>query len=142
MDREKFKALRKLPGKEIDVDIEFSMRRNTPDHIVSFERVPVNNSLGIDVVAGGEYNRKTGRLTIYFALRESRKHICRFCVNGAIHADVGRTHKHELMEEGDLLSDLPHAKRREDLEQLSPRQVWETVCTQAGIRHNGNFVDP
>jgi hypothetical protein len=141
VDPDEFRALRGLPGKKIEVDIEFVNIRKLAEHVLVFDDAPVVNSMNLPVVVGGQYNRKTGRLTFHFTL-EGCGLICRLCVNGADHKEDGRTHKHELEAAGDVRKHLPSAKRREDLLGKRPREVWEILCRNAHIEHNGRFVDP
>lgn len=140
MDPEEFNQLRQLAGKEIHADIVFVPVKRLKEHIVAFDGATVSNSMNLPVVVGGQYNRKTKRLTLYFTL-EGRGQICRICVNGAEHGDVGRTHKHELTAAKDC-GELPHAVRRADLDGKTPRQVWDIVCRNAHIQHTGSFTDP
>lgn len=140
MSPDDFIALRKLKGKQILTDIEFVQHKDLSPHVVAFDDAEVDNSMGLGVVASGQYNRKTGRTTFCFTL-EGRGQICRVCVNGAIHGDAGRTHKHELRDEADI-GELPHAVPRPDLAGKTPKEIWEIICRNARIDHVGNFTDP
>ena len=70
--------------------------------------------------------------------------ICRLDVNGTIHKDQGRTHKHELRDESDPRVNLPFAVSRSDIDvhAASVREIWEGLCAQANIEHVGAFSSP
>jgi len=68
--------------------------------------------------------------------------ICRVDVNGSIHKNCGRTHKHSLQREIDPRRNLPDAIARPELSGLTARQVWQVICEEAGIKHLGEFMDP
>ncbi len=141
MNRSDFELLRKLPDKEVEADIEFVNVRKSPPQLVCFDGAAVLNSLGYEITVSGQHNRRTKRTTYYFCVGGAGM-VCRVCVNGAVHGDAGRTHKHELMNESDPWDDLPYAVSRPDLRDKTPRQIWDVICRQAGIRHTGCFIDP
>lgn len=139
MTHAEFEALRKLPGKTISDDIRFVPPRK--DATPEFE-VGVSNSLGINVRLVGRYNPDIPSLAFNFHLGASRTAICRLDINGSAHKDVGRTHKHELRNETDMRRNLPFALSRRDYEGMTPGEVWNKLCREAGIVHTGTFVDP
>jgi len=141
MTKDEFDELRRMPSKEISVDIEFVKTKYLPDYIVIFDKARVENSIDYDIYLNGHFNRKTGSLTFNFTLQGVGP-ICRIDVNGAIHGDQGRTHKHELINEHDPSAGLPIAYARPDFEGKSAREVWAMICKLAKIEHNGNFSDP
>jgi hypothetical protein len=140
MTRAEFERLRDLPDKRIDRDVTFAPKKGAQPLFV-LEPVEVQNSLGVDLVLGGNYNPVIQRLTLNFSVRGLGP-ICRFCLNGRIHPGVGRTHKHDLYEEGDPGNNLPHVTERADLLGMPLAEVWRTVCLQARIEHGGVFQLP
>jgi hypothetical protein len=139
--REEFVALRRS-AKEVAEDIRYASDRNCHQDVVTFGPVPVENPLGIHVLLRGSYNRRLKSVSFNFTVEGEPGSICRVDVSGAIHKDAGRTHKHEMRSEADQRNDLPYAVPRPDLEGMTLRQVWDTLCQQAKIDHSGTFVDP
>jgi len=141
VDRREFQQLRNALDKEIDVDIEFVKDKNLDQNVVVFEGASLRNSFGFEIVVNGWYNHKT-RHTKYNFVLQGVGPICRVEVNGPVHGDAGRTHKHELQTESDPRRDLPNAIPRLDLVDCGPRELWEDLCKRAHIDHTGRFVDP
>jgi hypothetical protein len=140
MTRDEFTELRRAP-KEISADIQFRPTKKFGDGWLFVEDMPVGNQLNYDLFLDGRYNSITKTLIFNFKIRGVGP-ICRMEVNGKIHRDAGRTHKHDLIHESDSRKNLPNAQHRPDLENKTPREVWEILCRQAKIEHTGNFVDP
>ena len=140
MNRQGFEKLRDSPDKTISADIVFEKKKETVPDLV-FEQIRVENSLGMDIVLNGTYKPSIPAVTFNFVLRGVGP-ICRLCVNGTIHKDVGRTHKHELIREDDPRLNLPTAVARPDLAGKSVKETWEILCQQANIIHTGKFKDP
>lgn len=112
-----------------------------PEYFLVFENAALKNPFDYDIVLNGSFNKKTGALKFNFLMRGVGP-ICRVEVNGAIHGDAGRTHKHDIRKDSDPRMDLPHAEARPDLIGKTPKEVWEDLCKRAKIEHTGNFVDP
>lgn len=140
MNRQDFEQLRDLPEKRISSDIHWMAPRDGKPNLI-FEQVVVENSLGLDVVVNGTFKPDIPSVTYNFVLRGVGP-ICRVDVNGPIHGNAGRTHKHDLRRDADARNNLPTAVARADLDNVTPRDVWSTICTQANIRHIGKFNDP
>lgn len=140
MDRRTFEQLRDLPGKRIAADIIWTAPRDGKPNL-TFEQVAIENSLDLDVVVNGTFKPGIPSITFNFVLRGVGP-ICRVDVNGTIHGDAGRTHKHDLRQETDARDNLPTAVARADLEGKSPRDVWSDLCHRASITHVGTFNDP
>ena len=140
MTRQEFVALRDLPGKMINADIVWRSERGTRPNKV-FNKIPVVNSLGHVVWLNGTYKPNLHAVTYNFVL-EGVGAICRIDTNGTLHADAGRTHKHDLQQPDDPDRNLPAAVVRLDLENKSAREVWRVLCSQANIVHRGTFADP
>ena len=140
MNRAEFEQLRDIPDKQITTDIVFTAHRQAAPNLV-FEQIPVENSLGADIILNGTYKPDIPSITFNFVIRGTGP-ICRLCVNSSIHKDVGRTHKHSLQNEADPRKNLPHASARPDLDGKNAREVWETLCQQANIKHTGTFHEP
>ncbi len=140
MTRQDFEKLRDLPNKEITSDIAFEKKKETTPNLV-FDQVPLDNSLGVDIVLNGTYKPAIPSVTFNFVLRGVGP-ICRLCVNGTFHKNIGRTHKHELVRDDDPRLNLPIAIAQPDLDGKSMKEIWATLCRQANIIHTGKFIDP
>jgi hypothetical protein len=140
MNRADFLQLRDLPGKQISEDISFEESEDLRPNL-EFRNVRIQNALGLDVRLNGTYRPGIPAVTLNVAVRGVGP-ICRIDVNGTIHEKLGRTHKHALRRESCPRKNLPFAERREDLESLSVRDIWERFCEEAGIVHSGDFNDP
>ena len=140
MNRQEFLHLRDLPGKRITANIEWASPRDGKPNLI-FEQVPLENSAGFDVVLNGTYKPDIPAITFNFVLLGIGP-ICRVDVNGTIHRDAGRTHKHDLRHEADPRRNLPTAIARADLEGKTAWEVWLDLCEKANIEHTGSFNDP
>jgi hypothetical protein len=90
---------------------------------------------------GGHFNCRTGGTTFSFTV-EGIGAICRYCIGGAVHKPYGRNHVHKVKKERDVERRLPSIERRDELKNLTPKKIWETVCAEANIHHNGEFFEP
>lgn len=140
MNRSEFEQLRKLPNKVINSDIVY-IEDSSEFPLFRFQGVQIENSLGLKLLLNGTYRPTINSIVFNFSVNGIGA-ICRLCVNGAIHKDVGRTHKHDLREEDDPRINLPTAIRREDLTGLTLEEVWTILCKQANITHNGSLKYP
>jgi len=140
MNRREFEQLRDLPDKRVSADIVWTAPRDGKPNLI-FEQVELENSLGLDVVIIGTFKPDIPSVTFNFVLRGVGP-ICRVDVNGTIHGDAGRTHKHDLRRETDPRNSVPTAVARADLEGKSARGVWNDLCERAKIEHAGTFSDP
>lgn len=142
MTRPEFHALRDLPGKRITDDIIFRASASNGGNL-TFENIPVENELGWDVIVNGTFKPDIPTVIYNFYVR-SEGPICRICVNGNSHKPGGRTHKHELRQASDQRAgvNLPTVIARPELENLSPRKVWDILLKEANITHTGTFTDP
>ena len=140
MNRQEFEQLRDLPGKRVAADIRFAAVKGASPNLL-FSEVPVENSLGLEVVLNGTYKPALPAVTFNFVLRGTGP-ICRVTVNGTHHKDAGRTHKNDLRREEDARLNLPSALARPDLDGKTAREVWQTLCQQANIEHVGEFHPP
>ncbi len=135
-----FQQLRDLPGKVVAADIEFKSGKDSRPN-QTFEGISVLNALNWEVLLNGTYKPDVPAITFNFSIRGIGP-VCRVDVNGTIHGNAGRTHKHDLRREDDPRRNLPSALARPDLVGLTPRQVWEDLCQRAQIQHTGVFIDP
>lgn len=140
MNRQEFERLRDLPGKRITADIVFAASKATSPNLV-FDNIKVENELGLDVFVNGTYKPGIPAFTFNFRVGQLGP-ICRVSVNNMHHKDAGRTHKNDLRDESDPRMNLPTAIARKDLEGKSVQQVWEILCQQAKIEHQGQFIAP
>lgn len=142
MNRTQFEQLRDLPEKVIEGDIVFLPSKNIST-IFESERIEVENALGIALVLNCTYIPDISRLKFNFHVQGVGA-ICRIEVNGVVHGDAGRTHKHHLVKETCPRKNLPEADARPDLDALahSPKAIWDKVCEQANIVHLGEFKEP
>jgi hypothetical protein len=140
MNRVEFEQLRDLSDKKIDGNIVFTNPKGArPVHVIT--PIAVQNSLGIDLLLQGSYNPEIRKLTIQFYVRGVGP-ICRFCINGRAHQNLGRTHKHDLQQEDDPGKNFPQAVARAELANLSVPALWKTICEQAHLQHDGTFELP
>jgi hypothetical protein len=140
MDRREFEELRDLPGKAVNSDIQFGAPAEAAPFLL-FENVRVSNSLGIDLRLNGKYNPEVRTIVFNFRIPNVGP-ICRVEVNSTKHGG-SRTHKHSLHLEEDPRQNLPtKVIPRPDLERKTLREVWETLCREARITHNGRLVEP
>lgn len=138
MNRAEFESLRDLPDKEVTADIVFTQKNAST---LAFQDVEIVNSLGLDLVLNGSYKPDIPAVKYNFCIKGVGP-ICRIEVNGTVHEGEGRTHKHDLQRESCPRKNLPFAKARRDLQDLTAKQVWNTICTSANIRHAGKFFEP
>ncbi|OQX27541.1 MAG: hypothetical protein BWK80_04700 [Desulfobacteraceae bacterium IS3] len=136
MNRLTFEKLRDLPDKEIRDDIFFK-KENT--NTLSFDNIRVHNSMGIDLLLNGKYKPDIPSIRFNFYVR-GKGPICRIEVNSSIHKDSGRTHKHSLQKESCPRQNLPYAEPRDDLKEKNAEQIWEIICNQSKIKHQGTFL--
>lgn len=141
MTRAEFELLRNLPDKRIAADIAFQQSKATSPNL-TFENVPVENSLGLEVLVNGTFKPNLPCVTYNFHIKTAGGPVCRVCVNGTKHGNAGRTHKHDLRHESDPRNNLPTAVARPDFQNKTAREVWATLITQANIQHTGTFTDP
>jgi hypothetical protein len=142
MNRAEFNQLRQLPDKRIDQNIEFRPTRGVSPNLV-FEQVSVHNGLGWDVILNGTYKPDIPSVTFNFYLRGTGP-ICRLCVNGVVHREAGRTHKHDLRKDDDPRLNLPTAIARPDIDigGQSVDDIWRKLCAEANIIHAGSLICP
>lgn len=99
MDRNEFDALRNLRGKAIDGDVKFRAD-SRGSQVMRVKRIEVQNAIGWPVSIDAHYDPRFPKFVLNFSI-DGIGPICRVCVNGTEHKDVGRFHKHELREESD-----------------------------------------
>jgi hypothetical protein len=69
--------------------------------------------------------------------------ICRLCVDGTVHGDAGRSHKHSLQEARCPDRNLPDGViPRKDLAGRSLLECFAAFCEMAQIDHRGKFEAP
>jgi hypothetical protein len=143
VNRQEFEALRDLPNKLILDDIAF-VQSNKISTTLILEPIKVQNSLGYDVVLHGSFIPGIPTIRFNFSISSEGGAICRVEVNSTVHGDAGRTHKHSLQFESCPRKNIPYAVPRDDLSLTlqSPREIWETICREANIIHEGKFIDP
>jgi hypothetical protein len=141
MDRVEFEELRDLPDKTITADIEFLPNKSVSTTL-SFE-VPVSNTTGYDLILNCSFVPDIPKLKLNFSIKGIGP-ICRIEVNGQVHRDAGRTHKHDLHNESCPRQNLPNAVARPDLDLSlsSPKDIWDLLCVEANITHIGDFKEP
>jgi len=141
MNHHEFQALRDLPDKQVRDDIRFSASRDN-HHSLTFNKMVVHNTDGWTVMLNGTYKPGIGTISFNFVVQEAGGPVCRIDVNGTIHKNAGRTHKHDLTHDDDPRNNLPHAVARPDLVGKTAQQVWDELCQQAQITHLGTFHPP
>lgn len=135
MNKREFETLRKLEGKRIEGDVQL---RPDPSggRVMRAKDVIVHNEIGWPVAVDIHYDPRFPKLVVNFSV-DGVGPICRVCVNGTAHKTVGRHHKHTLRAESDPSQNLPHAVTRPDYSTLPLEQVWNLICREANIAHNG-----
>ncbi len=143
MNRDQFLVLRDLPDKTISSDIEFVPNRSHPDSLI-IEQIQIENSLGYELILNGTFVPAIPAIKFNFSIKNAGGAVCRIEVNGRIHGQAGRTHKHDLKTENCPRLNLPSAVARPDLDlsKQSPSEIWKIICTEAQITHIGIFKDP
>jgi hypothetical protein len=140
MTKLEFQQLRDIPGKIIADDITFQSTAETAPNLI-FERIQVSNDLGWEVLLNGAFKPGIPSVTFNFVIRGLGP-VCRVCVNGSIHKNAGRTHKHSLENENDPRLNLPGAVPRPDLDGKTSKEIWQILCHQSNIQHTGIFNEP
>ena len=141
MNRTEFEALRNLPDKVIRGDVCFNERRSIKPLLVA-EDIRIENSHDVDARITVVFNPEVGSTSINVHLLGLGP-ICRLDVGGSPHGPAGRTHKHALQTERCPDRNLPD--KVEDRPELSGRpikELFETFCQMANIRHEGTFYPP
>lgn len=103
-----------------------------------FSDVSVENGMGNRVWVNGKYHPGVPLVGFNFVL-EGYGPICRLEINADNHADAGRTHKHELRDDG--LTLCYHATEFSGMEG-SPIEAWQKLCGLANIDHGGKMIIP
>lgn len=139
MTRVEFEALRNLPNKLIADDIEISLKKNAT--IYQSKAILVANAQNLLLQLNVSYHPHVQHYTFNFSVKGVGP-ICRYDINGAIHGNAGRTHKHSLQTDRCPDLHLPGARERKDLD--NPGQtiedVWKVVCNEANLLHHGRIV--
>lgn len=135
MNRNEFEALRNLPDKTIDGDI---VLLSSKTHVASkrAEDVVVVNSLGWEITLDVTAKPDLPSYTFNFSATGIGP-ICRLDINSTVHRDAGRTHKHELVNDGDPGKNLPTATAMPSLEKADLESAWRWLCLQSHIDHRG-----
>jgi len=140
MVRYEFEQIRDLPGKRISGNVRFVQKKGSrPCYVL--ESTKVENELGLDLFLDGTYTPGIPKIVFNFRIKGVGP-ICRVCINGRYHPNVGRTHKHDLIGEADPGHNLPNVRRRSDLMNKPLSEVWQTICQQAQILHDGILQIP
>jgi hypothetical protein len=137
LTRQEFTSLRDC-AKTITDDIFF--KASEIRDILELNELVVENEFGLELVLTGSYTPAIPTVTFNFSI--GREPICRVEVNGNVHRDAGRTHKHELRNENCSRQNLPTAFARPELENKSTKEIWKKLCEMANITHTGDFFAP
>ncbi|MBI5503454.1 MAG: hypothetical protein HY899_01525 [Deltaproteobacteria bacterium] len=140
MNRTEFEALRDLPGKTIDGDIRLS-RREALRPVREASDISIANEHGVDLRMGVRWNPETGKKTVNVYV-PGLGPICRIDVDGPMHRDAGRSHKHSLHTERCPDRNLDQdVAARPDLSGRDLETVLRQFCREAAITFGGVF-DP
>lgn len=126
--------------KVINSDIRYIVDVNNSTSLVCKDIV-IENPAGYQLKMDACFKPEIGTVKFNFSIKGVGP-ICRLCVNGTIHGDVGRNHKHELKDERDVSMNLPFAIRRDDLVDRSVKEIFDILCENANITFNGTFHSP
>ena len=133
--------MRDYPGKIIHANIEFRTEAKAAPNLI-FDQVAVENGLGYDLVLNGSFRPSVPSVTFNFVIK-GQGPICRLDINGTLHREEGRNHKHELQNSEDSSCNLPHAINRDDWAgHQTVREIWDVLCREANITHIGEFIEP
>lgn len=141
MNRFEFEMLRNVPDKTINGNLVFAVKKDSGSSNLVFDNIKVENSLNYELFLNATYKPDIPSVTFNFIIKNVGP-ICRVCVNGMIHKNVGRTHKHDLQNDSDPRNNLPEAIARNDLSGRKPSEIWQIICVQANIVHNGSLIFP
>lgn len=130
MTRTEFEDLRKTTGKHFEGMLKFSPDPNHPGSYVASGVIRCSD--GTAATAYLRYNDITLSKTINIVMAGVGP-ICRLDVDGSIHKDAGRNHKHELRTPGCSANNLPTAVPRPELAGFTIDQVISIFCVDAGI---------
>lgn len=127
-------------AKEINSDIKYVKDTNNSSSLVCKDII-VENDLGYQLKIDAYFKPEIGTVKFNFSIK-GKGPVCRLCINGSNHGEVGRNHKHELTEESDCSYNLPFAIRRDDLVNKSVKEIFDILCRNANIKFNGTFSSP
>ena len=141
MNRAEFEALRDVPGKVITGDIKFPKRQATMPALMA-ENIAIENSAGVELRLNIMFNPEIGSKTFNVHVPGVGP-ICRLDVDGTVHRPAGRSHKHSVANPRCPDRNLPDGVvDRADLSGKTLRELFDTFCQMAQIRHDGAFVAP
>ncbi len=130
-----------MTAKAIRADVRFTRPKATAPALVA-EDLEIHNANGVDLILNITYNPEVGSKTFNVHVRGVGP-ICRLDVDGTVHGDAGRSHKHALLTERCPDRNLRDGvQSRQDLSGRSVREVFAEFCALAQIAHTGNFDAP
>jgi hypothetical protein len=140
--RTEFEQFRDLPGKTIDRNIDFTVKKNHPS-LLAAERIPIKNALGLGANLEIHYNRKTEGKILTIIVVEANGPICRLCVDNGPHPPCMRSHKHALMTPRCPRDNLKlGVEDKSELDGKTMLEVFAVFCGLVKIQHNGIFHPP
>lgn len=102
----------------------------------------IHNEGGWKLLLNINYNPEVGS-KVFNVRAEDVGPICRLCVDGTAHGDMGRSHKHSLQAARCPDRNLPDGViAKPELSGCSLRECFEKFCEMAGVEHRGQFQEP
>ncbi len=140
MDRAQFEALRDIPDKVIRGDIRLAARKQTHPELTA--EIIVENSSNTELRMQVKYNPETG-CKGFNVVAVGVGPICRLDIDGPVHGDAGRCHKHSLQTERCPDQNLrKNVAPRADLSGRSLADLFAIFCEMANIKHEGMLYPP
>jgi hypothetical protein len=134
MTRSEFEALLQAPGKRFAGPVILRPDPHQPYRLVGDGLIQADD--GSEAMVHISHNTMTGSKTINVAVCGVGP-VCRLDVDGPVHKNAGRSHKHELQSSGCPRLNLPQASARTDLSGSSIEDLFRAFCSEAGIRSRG-----
>jgi len=140
--RTEFEQFRDLPGKVIEIDITFTIKRNHPS-LMSAEKIPILNGLGLNALLEIHYNPDADAKVLTIHVPEANGPICRLCVDNGPHPPCMHSHKHALQ--------TPNCPRtglkldvidKPELDGRPIADIFGVFCGMTQIHHRGIFHPP
>jgi hypothetical protein len=140
--RTEFEQFRDLQGKTIEVDINFSIKKNHAT-LRSAERILIKNELGLDARLEIHYNPLAQAKIFTIHLLEAKGPICRLCVDNGPHPPCMHSHKHALRTPSCPRNGLKlDVVDKPELDGKTIEEVFRVFCELTNIQHNGTFHLP
>jgi hypothetical protein len=140
--RTEFEQFRDLPGKIIESDINFLVKKNHAS-LRAAERIPIINDLGLEATLNIHYNPEVDSKVFTIVVAEANGPICRLCVDNGPHPPCMHSHKHALRTPDCPRNNLKlDVTDKPELDGLPLAEVLRVFCELTNIPHTGKFCSP